>query len=160
MHRPAVRPVFACALLGAAALALAAAWSCRPAVAPAPRPLEGVAAADLAGRLRRLGLQAIPEAAGGDLGRGVFLCEGPRDVETLRPLMRQKERAADWRGVVLMKRENHPNEVFYRQLDEWGESGFYDPPYVFFGDPQWIERIRADLGADGRRAEARGAAGP
>jgi hypothetical protein len=154
MCRLNVRPVFACALCCAAALVLAAAWSCRPDPAAAPTPRKDVSAADLVGRLRGLGLEAVPEAARGDPADGVFLCEGPRDAASLRGLMRLKGCAADWRGVVLMKRENHPDDVFYRQLDEWGENGLYEQPYVFFGDPQWVARIRAELEGDGRRADA------
>ena len=41
--------------------------------------------------------------------------------------------------------------LFYRQLERWGECGLYEPPYVFFGDPQWIEHIRAEVQGDGRR---------
>jgi hypothetical protein len=155
MHRTIVRPVFACALFGACAAALAVAWSCRPVPAAPPRPLEGVRPGDLAGRLHGLGLETIPEAADGDPGNGVFLCDRRREVQSLRRLLRQKGCTADWRGVVLLKRENHPDDVLYRQLDEWGDCGLYEPPYVFFGDAQWIARIRAELGpdGDGRRAE-------
>jgi hypothetical protein len=100
-------------------------------------------------RARGLGLRPLPERG----GRGYWLAAADADVapDRLYRLFRQRGLEGDWRGLVLMKPELHPDEIFLRQLHEWGDAGLYAPPFVFFGDPVWIARLRkafADVRAD------------
>jgi hypothetical protein len=101
--------------------------------------------------LRRLDLEAVPVSGSGDPQGGYFFCAGSPDPRSLRSLLRLRGRAADWRGVVQMQRVNHPNDVFYWELESWGDNGLYEPPYVFFGDHALLQRVHAELGGGVRR---------
>jgi hypothetical protein len=126
-------------LLAAAFVAAltANAWL-RPADAPGPSTIAA-ALARLSERGEKFHVY-LQDATGGDLEAGVFLCAEPHDPAELRSLQRTAEDAPRWKGVVLLKRELHPNDVFYRQLDGWGANAVWSQPLVLFGDPELLPR--------------------
>jgi hypothetical protein len=143
MVRPALPLLIPCALLAAAAAAAVCVYHTRPADPPA------LSTAEALDRARALGLRAVPDGPGDGPVIGYWLLAPGADdsPERLRDLVRQGGRAGDWKGVVLMKPEAHPDDTLGRQLAEWGDAGLYVRPLVFFGDPAMVARVADALGA-------------
>jgi hypothetical protein len=76
---------------------------------------------------------------------GLFLCERPQPREQLQRLVRAVEHGDRWRGIVLCEWNRHVGEVSDEQLADWGEHGLRLGPFVFFGDPALLRRIRQAL---------------
>jgi hypothetical protein len=76
---------------------------------------------------------------------GVYICERPRPREQLQWLRRSPEHAARWRGVVYCERAGGVIRVPEDQLESWGEHGLRVGPFVLFGDPALLERIRETI---------------
>jgi hypothetical protein len=73
---------------------------------------------------------------------------GPRSPEFLQGLVCDPKRATagQWRGIVYCQRDGEK----YRILDDfihdhWGEYGMRIGPFVFFGDLELLQRIRAEI---------------
>jgi hypothetical protein len=73
---------------------------------------------------------------------GVYFCDRPRPREQLQWLRRSPEDAPRWRGVVYCERAGKSFQVPEDQLESWGEHGLRVGPFVCFGDPALLERIR------------------
>jgi hypothetical protein len=76
---------------------------------------------------------------------GVYICERPRPREDLQWLRRSPKHAARWRGVVFCERAGGAIRVPEDQLESWGEHGLRVGPFVLFGDPALLRRIRAAI---------------
>jgi hypothetical protein len=73
---------------------------------------------------------------------GFYLCERPRPREQLQQLRRLPESADRWRGVVFCERGRHLGEIEESEWQRWGEHAMRIGPFVFFGDPALLGRIR------------------
>jgi hypothetical protein len=82
-----------------------------------------------------------------DLGpeAGFYLCERPRPREELQWLWRAAEHGERWRGVVFCERGVHLGEIEESEWQRWGEYGLRLGPFVLFGDPALLRRIRQAL---------------
>jgi hypothetical protein len=76
---------------------------------------------------------------------GLYLCERPQAREQLQRLVRAVEYSDSWRGVVFCECNKRLGEVSDEQMADWGEHGMRLGPFVFFGDPALLRRIRQAL---------------
>ena len=79
----------------------------------------------------------------------MWVCDRPQSLENLRGLIRDPKRvqAGRWQGVVFCQRMGEKTVIlddFIR--DNWGECGMRVGPLVLFGDPELLQRIRAEIG--------------
>jgi hypothetical protein len=79
-----------------------------------------------------------------DLGpeAGFYLCERPRPREQLQWLRRAAEQGERWRGVVFCEMAVHLGEIEENEWQRWGDYGMRAGPFVLFGDPDLLGRIR------------------
>jgi hypothetical protein len=73
---------------------------------------------------------------------GFYLCEHPQQRERLQFLRRLPESTDRWRGVVYCEWNRRLGEITEDELGRWGEHGMRIGPFVFFGDPALLRRIR------------------
>jgi hypothetical protein len=101
---------------------------------------------ELTERLRRAGL-ALSVVPLTDVSpeEGLYLCERPQSREQLQWLRRAAEYGELWRGVVFCEFNKRLGEVPDEELSRWGEHGMQLGPFVFFGDPALLRRIRQAL---------------
>jgi hypothetical protein len=76
---------------------------------------------------------------------GFYLCERPRPREQLQWLQRAAEHGDRWRGVVFCERAHHLGEIEENEWQRWGEHAMRIGPFVLFGDPALLGRIRQAL---------------
>jgi hypothetical protein len=76
---------------------------------------------------------------------GLFLCERPEPREQLQGLRRAAEYSARWPGIVFCEFNKRLGEIDEGELERWGEYGLQLGPFVFFGDPALLRRIRQAL---------------
>ena len=113
-----------------------------------PAPPPGAPIPALLARLEAQGLQlhAVPaDNRNRDLRNGVYLCEGERVWDQVARLPADPSRAGSWRGVVLIQAPRPSLAVPAEQLRDWGPCGHQDGPFVFFGDPALLARLKAAL---------------
>jgi hypothetical protein len=73
---------------------------------------------------------------------GFYLCERPRPREQLQWLPRAAEHGDRWRGVVFCERGGHLHDIEESEWRRWGEHAMRIGPFVLFGDPILLGRIR------------------
>jgi hypothetical protein len=116
----------------------------RRAAPPPPRAAIPALLARL--EARGLRLHAVPaDHCHGDVRRGVYLCDGPRPWEQVAGLPADPARACRWRGVVLAQAFDDLMTVPDEDVRSWGACGHRDGPFVFFGDPALLARLKAAL---------------
>jgi hypothetical protein len=93
---------------------------------------------ELKARYPDLRVVAVNES--GDFANGVYLCE-PTFQGNPRKLARLSERARQWRGVVLVE-AYQPDGATENLLADWGDYAALAPPFLLFGDPILIQRIK------------------
>jgi hypothetical protein len=74
-----------------------------------------------------------------------FLTSTPRTWEELNRLFKFPEHAhhhSNWRGVVYCERLSRG---FTRDLAAWEDCGMQIGPFLFFGDPELLDRIHRNL---------------
>jgi hypothetical protein len=76
---------------------------------------------------------------------GLYLCDRPQPREQLQRLVRAAEYNDRWRGVVFCEFNKRLGEVDDAELERWGEHGMQLGPFVLFGDPALLRRIRQAL---------------
>jgi hypothetical protein len=101
---------------------------------------------ELTQRLHRAGLPLyVVQMTDTSPEKGLYLCERPRSQEQLQWLRRAAEYGDRWRGVVFCEFSTHLGEIPDEELERWGEYGMLLGPFVFFGDPALLRRIRQAL---------------
>ena len=73
---------------------------------------------------------------------GFYLCERPRPREQLQWLRRTSEHRDRWRGVVFCEGNRRLGEVEGSERQCWDEYGLRIGPFVLFGDPALLRRVR------------------
>jgi hypothetical protein len=73
---------------------------------------------------------------------GFYLCERPRPREQLQWLRRAAEHSDRWRGIVFCEMNRSLGEIEENEWQRWGEHAMRIGPFVFFGDPALLGRIR------------------
>jgi hypothetical protein len=74
---------------------------------------------------------------------GMWVCVRPRSREEFPCLIRAPEYAHRWEGLVFVERNVNSFSIpddFIR--DKWGVYGTRVGPFVLFGDPEVLQRIR------------------
>jgi hypothetical protein len=87
-------------------------------------------------------LRCEPVMEDGPLAGGAFLCAVPLSRDRLGRLTRDPDRIGAWRGVVLaLPAPAVRDDLFARQLKEWGENARFVGGVVLFGDPTVLAQI-------------------
>ena len=115
-----------------------------------PTPEPPATPAELAAVLResRPTLYVIPANSSGPQN-GIYVCERPRSHNEVLGLVRQREYAGRWQGVVYCERIGWENEIAGDDLAAWGEHGMRAGPLLFFGDPRLLAEIAPLVGTEG-----------
>jgi hypothetical protein len=71
-----------------------------------------------------------------------FLTTTDKDWRDLNGLIKDSSRIHQWRGIVYCEREEASRGVILRL---WDDYSLVASPFVFFGDPDLLERIRVIL---------------
>jgi hypothetical protein len=82
---------------------------------------------------------------------GIYICTYPRPREQLIKKLRSHPKCVSkWQGVVYCERIGEMDQMpfasmsFWKEeLSTWGEYGMWIGPFLFFGDPALLQRIRA-----------------
>jgi hypothetical protein len=149
MVRPA--PLRTSVLLALAVLAgLAGAavhWGARTAPQRSKECMDDWDVRDLAGYLegRGLKLHLSPTSASANVSANAFLTTTEKPATELYGLVKDTNAMQPWAGVVYCERLRDPED---RQLvlECWADCGLRADPFVFFGDPELLARIRTALG--------------
>jgi hypothetical protein len=116
-----------------------------PTTPPLP-PLDNWNVFELADYLNRAGirLSVVPTAREGVVRNAAFLTTGQKDWHECNRLRKDGKQPGLWRGILYCERVESDN--LRRQLaDQWGELGWSARPFVFYGDPELLTRVRAAL---------------
>jgi hypothetical protein len=100
------------------------------------------------------GARVVSTRADGRIDRSFFLTVRDSDEDALRRLPRVSDRAEQWRGTVQCEWlvDWQPAELF---LEQWGEHGYGQLPFVFFGDKDLLAQIKDALRAGDTSAASR-----
>ena len=79
------------------------------------------------------------------LEEGIYLCQCAQSREELQRLARAAEDGDYWRGVVFCELNQRLGEIDDDEWRRWGEYGMLIGPFVLFGDPALLRRIRQAL---------------
>jgi hypothetical protein len=139
-----------------AALALLAAWGWRPTDDGPTAATPDVAGWDvprMAEHLRSRGLafRLIPgDEPGVNAASSAYLTTTAKTWRELNALPKVRERIGDWQGTLHCERVNQPGARAL-QIQRWGDCCLEVGPFVFFGDPALLARVRAALRPPGSR---------
>jgi hypothetical protein len=109
------------------------------------RSLDNWDISQLADDLNRAGLELRMHSPqnNGPILRTAFLTITDKDWNSLNPLAKDPSRLPAWRGTVYCER------VIAKDVGElaaqWGEPCLVAGPFVFYGDVELLERIRAAI---------------
>jgi hypothetical protein len=144
LRRPPPRPVVAGAFLVSFLAVPLAGRMLRPAPEPPRTPAE------LAALLRqhRPALYVLTANTAGPQN-GIYVCDRPRPREEVVGLLRRRDRAGRWGGVVYCERIGPEREMPEGELADWGEHAMRAGPLLFFGDPRLLAKIAPLVGGDG-----------
>jgi hypothetical protein len=71
-----------------------------------------------------------------------YFCERPQPREQLQLLRRAVEQGDRWRGIVYCERNVSLGEIEMNEWQHWDDYGMRIGPFVLFGDPALLGRIR------------------
>jgi hypothetical protein len=111
--------------------------------------MDGWDVHDLAAYLQGQGLRLhlSPSWAGGNARTNAYLSTTAKPGAELYWLAKDSRKMDPWSGVVYCERLRHPEDR-KESVDSWAECGLRVGPFVFFGDPALLARIRTTLGAE------------
>jgi hypothetical protein len=109
--------------------------------------MDGWDVHDLAGYLEGRGvrLHLSPSFAGGDGSTNAYLSTTAKPGAELYWLVKDSRARQRWAGVVYCELSRN-YEAREEAMEDWAECGLRVGPFVFFGDPQLLARIRTTLG--------------
>jgi hypothetical protein len=112
---------------------------------PQPVGARNVDAAAFLRRLREHGLYLHVDSLWqfeANLDTGFFLSEQPRAWDTLNALARDPRYHDRWQGIIKAERRSEGSPHAVAQIQEWGPYGLLAGPFVLFGDPVLLARVR------------------
>jgi hypothetical protein len=92
----------------------------------------------------RQGLRVVPTAPGAEITVNAFVTVEDRPWADLAGLLKDPRLIGRWKGIVFCEYTPSPT-VRADEFENWGECGWWAPPFAFFGDPQLLAQIRAAL---------------
>jgi hypothetical protein len=109
--------------------------------------MDGWDVHDLAGHLADQGLRLhlSPTSAHRDVRTNAYLSTTAKPRAELYWLAKDRRKMDPWAGVVYCERPPRYETVAYA-VDSWADCGLRADPFVFFGDPALLARIRTALG--------------
>jgi hypothetical protein len=77
----------------------------------------------------------------------MWVCERPQSLEHLHGLCCDPNRVNEWqwRGIVFCQRDGKQGIILGDLIRFWGKCGMRIGPFVFFGDPELLQRIRNEV---------------
>jgi hypothetical protein len=111
---------------------------------PASRPIEDWSIVELVEHLNRMGVEVRLRSTqeDGTLGQAVYLTTIDKEWIALNRLNKDKNRINEWHGVIYCERTGqYMSSVF--QL--WGDHRLVVGPFLFYGDAELLNRVRAAL---------------
>jgi hypothetical protein len=148
MVRPApIRAPALATLTVLAGLAVVACWKTRPAPERSEALLDGWEVPNLVGYLqgRGLPLHLSPTGPGANTRVNAYLTTTAKPGAELYWLLKDRKAMQRWAGVVYCERLGRPEDR-EESVESWAECGLRAGPFVFFGDPELLARIRTALG--------------
>jgi hypothetical protein len=86
--------------------------------------------------------RVVPSAKDGSLERGIYLCTDSRSWKQLSSVTRTCEHANKWQGVVYCEYQGGEiSSIPEKDIEMWGEHTKHIEPFLFFGDPELLQRI-------------------
>jgi hypothetical protein len=133
-------------------IGLAVAATCWRACTPSKRCevcMDGWDVHDLAGYLEGQGLRLhlSPTFDGGDARTNAYLSTTAKPIAELYWLAKNRKAMHPWAGVVYCERPPSYDRAA-DAVESWADCGLRAAPFVFFGDPELLARIRTALGAE------------
>jgi hypothetical protein len=89
-------------------------------------------------------VQAVPADKDGRSSTNVFLTTTERPWEELNRLPKAADCLSYWRGTVYCEKIDHP-AVRRHRIQVWEGCCLAAGPFVFFGDPELLQRLRVAL---------------
>lgn len=87
-------------------------------------------------------LRIVPSAKYGSVERGMFLCTDSRSWQQLSSVTRTCEHADKWQGVAYCEYQGGEiSSIAEWNTETWGEYTKHIEPFLFFGDPELLQRI-------------------
>jgi hypothetical protein len=87
-------------------------------------------------------LRVVPSAKYGSVERGMYLCKDSRSWEQLASVTRTCEHADKWQGVIYCEYQGGEiSSIPEGAIEMWGEYTKHIEPFLFFGDPELLQRI-------------------
>jgi hypothetical protein len=116
---------------------------------PPPGAINNWSMADLLrhAQSRGLRLHPTPTGLGRPLHRNAFFSERDTTWDRLNVLPKDPAAIARWAGVVYCERVTELG-VTEEEVESWGEYALAIGPFVFFGDPELLARLRAAFPAE------------
>ena len=111
-----------------------------------PLPLNDWGIPELADYLHRAGirLHVVPATKDGVLQDTAFLTTTERSWHELNRLRKDAKQLAPWRGILYCERLEHTKMRTVLE-EQWGDYGWSAGPFLFYGDPELLARVRAVL---------------
>jgi hypothetical protein len=113
--------------------------------APSTRPIHSWDIAELAVHLNRMGvevrLRGVPR--NGILNRMAYLTSTGKEWSELNVLNKDPSRIQEWRGTIYCEQIGESDVPYL--LEQWGDRCLMVRPFVFYGDAELLERVRAVL---------------
>jgi hypothetical protein len=109
-------------------------------------PLDDWDVPELVHYLNRAGLRlhVVSTALDDVVQNTAFLTTSEKSWYEVNVLVKHESRLDSWQGVLYCERVD--SDVMRRQLaEQWGDHGWSAGPFLFFGDPELLARVRAVL---------------
>lgn len=108
------------------------------------KPLDDWDIPELAHHLNQAGLKLslLPVPYRGAIGPSAFLASTDKGWHALNNLSKNPKRIEEWRGVLYCERvDNDPTDL----ANQWGDLCLVVGPFLFYGDAELRDRVRAAL---------------
>jgi hypothetical protein len=111
-----------------------------------PLPLNDWGILELADHLHRAGihLNVVPTAKGGVVQDTAFLTTTEKSWHDLNRLRKGAKQLGPWQGILYCERLEI-DQMRRVLADQWGDFGWTAGPFLFYGDPDLLARVRAVL---------------
>ena len=93
-----------------------------------------------------LALRLVSTQKNGAICQAAFLTTTDKEWDELSRLAKKQEWIGRWRGTLYCKRNRGGEELAYL----WGDYHLVVGPFLFFGDPELLERVQTALASGGR----------